>query len=149
MATLNLTQRNHATSRINVLAAEAIAKINSAYTVPAVRLTQEQQIALVEQGKVKVFRNAAAHYNNFKHFFDFSKFEKAEYLPEGWKKRVEEINALKATTVDYIMLGDSEAVLDALKVFENKVKELVEAPATIPAKKPAVKRVRTVKSAPK
>lgn len=120
-ASLNQAQRNHAVERIKSMTEAKLAEVRKAQTTPAVNLTADKKIALINAKRVKLrtdIKWGESLYDRPYTLFDFSKYEKPAVLSEVGKKKVAQIQKDSQLAIDKIMLAGATEALAALASFE-------------------------------
>lgn len=120
-ASLNQAQRNHAVERIKSMTEAKLAEVRKAQTTPAVNLTSDKKIALINAKRVKLRTDVKwgeSLYDRPYTLFDFSKHEKPAVLSEVGKKKVAQIQKDSQLAIDKIMLAGATEALAALASFE-------------------------------
>ena len=120
-ASLNQAQRNHAVERIKSMNEAKLAEVRKAQTTPAVNLTSDKKIALINAKRVKLRTDVKwgeSLYDRPYTLFDFSKYEKPAVLSAVGKKKIEQIQKDSQLAIDKIMLAGAAEALDALSAFE-------------------------------
>ena len=120
-ASLNQAQRNHAVERIKSMTEAKLAEVRKAHTTPAVKLSSEKKIALINAKRVKLRTNirwAESLYDQPYILFDFSSLEKPEVLSAFGKKKIDQIKKDSQLAIDKIILAGATEALAALASFE-------------------------------
>ena len=120
-ASLNQAQRNHAVERIKSMTVAKLAEVREAHTTPAVYLTAEKKIALINAKRVKLrtdIKWTKFLYDHPYTLFDFSSLEKPDVLSALGKKKVDQIEKDSQLAIDKIMLAGATEALAALASFE-------------------------------
>lgn len=117
---MNQKQKKYAYDRVRGLLDIKYRKIEEKYTTPAIKLTFDEKVKLIDKGRVKLLpRSVLRDYTDLVDAFDFSSFEtEAKFNKEQMSKLKDKAQALAMKAQDEILLGDSTKALAAIREFE-------------------------------
>lgn len=118
---MNQQQRTYALGRVATILKGKEEVLKAAFVIPAETLSDKERWALVKAGMVNLEEeypfSKCSSYDNWKHAWDFTPYEKPETFAEGYEEALKELRADAENIKDRIMLGDAEEALALLDKF--------------------------------
>ena len=123
---MNQQQRSYALGRIIDIQKEKIAEVKARFTTPEKELSEDETLALVRAGKVKLRTDVYLHrYTDLNRAFDFSKYEHPQqYDAAKGDPIVTKINRAAGKASDIVMLGIEAKAADAITKFIAEIEKL-------------------------
>lgn len=118
---MNKQQKDYAIGRINSITAEKIAAIKAKYTKPGIKLSPEERLVALKQGKFKVRTSVSAIYSSTDVEDAVLFTGERETQRDDVKIDAEsaKVHAEATRIKDQLMLGDSEQALAMIEKFSK------------------------------
>lgn len=122
---MNKYQREYACNRVRETFVTKLSELKDHYIVNKAFPSREEQIQLIEQGKVSVKKNlstAIRRYSSMvelRDIFDFSEFSTEGSTDPILESKIQELVSARDTALDEIMLGDEESAKQKIADFSD------------------------------
>lgn len=114
---MNQQQLKYAKERAHRIYTQKQQELTAKFSTPAIKLSREERIKALKDGKFKVLENGSAQY----YLTDYISFDEErirKFDGDGFTKALAPVTAAYDKLLDELILGDNEEALKLLRAFE-------------------------------